>query len=103
MIEVTSETSMKHLHGMRLLSLRAATAAACAGNIDGNDQADNPAMTGNGPGGPAGMGGQGGTGNIPINGPVTSSPSPSVRFARLSHRQYDNTVRDLLRLPATTP
>jgi hypothetical protein len=35
-------------------------------------------------------------------GPIVSAPGPSTRFARLNHQQWENTVRDLLRLPALT-
>ena len=34
----------------------------------------------------------------PVTGPLASVPGPSSRFVRLSHRQWENTVRDLLRL-----
>ncbi len=37
----------------------------------------------------------------PFVGPIESAPSDSLRFARLNHAQYDNTVRDLLRLPGS--
>lgn len=35
----------------------------------------------------------------PFEGPIVSDPAPSSRFIRLNHRQWENTVRDLLRLP----
>jgi hypothetical protein len=35
------------------------------------------------------------------SGPILSAPGPSSRFFRLTHQQWENTVRDLLRL--TTP
>jgi hypothetical protein len=37
----------------------------------------------------------------PTTGPIASAPGPSSRFIRLSHAQWENTVRDLFRL--TTP
>jgi hypothetical protein len=37
--------------------------------------------------------------DAPITGTITSQPAPSTRFARLSHKQWMNTVRDLLSLP----
>lgn len=52
-----------------------------------------PGSPGATPGGPGG-GGDPGT-------PITSAPVAAPRLARLSHRQYENTVRDLLRM--TTP
>jgi hypothetical protein len=38
--------------------------------------------------------------SAPTTGPVASRAAASSRFARLNHRQWENTVRDLLRLPA---
>jgi hypothetical protein len=35
----------------------------------------------------------------PTSGPIASLPGPSSRFLRLSHKQWENTMRDLLRLP----
>ncbi len=43
---------------------------------------------------------------IPSTGLIESAPGPSTRFSRLSHRQWENTVRDLLKLtalPGLTP
>jgi hypothetical protein len=37
--------------------------------------------------------------SAPTTGPIASAPGPSSRFLRLSHKQWENTVRDLLRLP----
>jgi hypothetical protein len=37
----------------------------------------------------------------PITGPIASAPSESTRLARLSHRQYDNSLKDLLRLTSS--
>ena len=34
-----------------------------------------------------------------FQGPIVSTPLAATRFVRLSHRQWENTVRDLLRLP----
>jgi hypothetical protein len=36
--------------------------------------------------------------SAPVTGPIASSPGPSSRFLRLSHAQWENTVRDLFRL-----
>ena len=43
-------------------------------------------------------------GDIPLgtSGPITSVPADSTRFPRLTHQQWENTVRDLLRLPAVS-
>jgi hypothetical protein len=60
-------------------------------------------------GGPPGAGGSGGIlppppppppPGAPVTGPLASVPGPSSRFVRLSHRQWENTTRALLRLPA---
>ena len=58
----------------------------------------------------AGFGGMGGTGpsdasRPPVGtfaGPIVSSPSASSRFVRLNHAQWENTVRDALKLSAVT-
>jgi len=36
--------------------------------------------------------------DAPVTGPLASVPGPSSRLVRLSHRQWENTVRDLFRL-----
>jgi hypothetical protein len=36
---------------------------------------------------------------VPVTGPIASAPGLSSRFSRLNHAQWENTVRDLLRLP----
>lgn len=96
----------------------------CTGSvIDGNAFTDPPGMNGE-PGQPGqpgtpgaggslgGAGGSSGGGGVvppppppppadaPVTGPLASVPGPSSRFVRLSHRQWENTVRDLLRLTA---
>ena len=40
--------------------------------------------------------------NAPTTGPVASRAAPSSRFVRLNHRQWENTVRDLFKLPQLT-
>jgi hypothetical protein len=52
-------------------------------------------------------GGQAGAGAVvprppagSFRGPIVSQPSASSRFVRLSHRQWENSVRDALRLPS---
>jgi hypothetical protein len=90
---------------------------ACVGTIDSNTDegttgggvGNQPIVGGGPPGGygaganPAGGGGNGsqpGGGNGgPSTGIISSSPGPSSQFIRLSHLQWENTVRDLLRLP----
>ena len=69
-----------------------------------------PSGSGSGDEGSPGMGGPmtrpgGGTPNMPgVTPPPRDRPPPAAvattRFSRLSHRQWENTVRDLLRLPA---
>jgi hypothetical protein len=82
--------------------------SSCAGNVDTPDRAGS-GTTGSGDSPPAGMGGAGGMtapmpgggpGAVPAAGIIASSPGPSSRLVRLSHTQWENTVRDLLRLPA---
>ena len=64
------------------------------------------ATTGGGPGtggaggSTGGAGGSGGSGGAPM-GPITSRPSPTSRFIRLNHLQWENSVRDVLKLPAS--
>jgi hypothetical protein len=54
--------------------------------------------TGTGGGGGAG----GGPGPVAPGGIILSSPGPSSRLVRLTHTQWENTVRDLFRLPQAT-
>ncbi|HVR60259.1 MAG TPA: DUF1592 domain-containing protein [Polyangia bacterium] len=70
----------------------ALTATACSGVIG-------DAKTGSGG---SGTGPATKPGDIPLatSGPITSLPADSTRFPRLTHQQWENTVRDLLRLPA---
>jgi hypothetical protein len=49
-----------------------------------------------------GPGGGTGPGQTPAAGFIPSSPGPSSRLIRLSHLQWENTVRDLFRLPQPT-
>ncbi len=59
-------------------------------------------QAGNGPGVGTGMGTGGSTpqgpGGPTVIGPITSSPTDTVRLSRLSHKQWENTVRDLFRV-----
>jgi hypothetical protein len=45
-------------------------------------------------------GGAGGGAGTPM-GPINSRPSASSRFVRLNHQQWENSVRDVLKLPAS--
>jgi hypothetical protein len=76
------------------LSLLLALGPSCSGLIDGeagpNGGFGNPAGVDPDGDGPLGPGDQG---------PIASQPVPTSRFVRLNHRQWENTVRDLLRLP----
>jgi len=73
--------------------------AACTGDIAGRG---GPGEGTPGPGGAAGTGGPGGTvggsGSVPGNGAAEELPAPSTRAARLTHAQWENSVRDLFRL-----
>jgi len=76
--------------------LGAALALVLAGVAPGCDgQIMDPLGSGGGGGGPGGGGPGGG-------GALESTPAPSTRFARLSHEQWENAVRDLFRLDART-
>lgn len=108
-------------------ALALALSLSCTGNINGGAVGPtggpgNPA-TGSSPGTPGAAGtgtpgtpGAAGTGggaaglpgtsekpvDVPITGPIVSAPGASTRFARLNHAQWENTVRDLFRLPAAS-
>jgi hypothetical protein len=100
-----------------LLLLLVVLAASCTGAIERPEhETGNPwgsgapsSQPGQGPAsGPgASPGSQPGPGNVVprppagrFRGPIVSQPSASSRFVRLSHRQWENTVRDALRLSA---
>jgi hypothetical protein len=85
----------------------------CTGQIDGAAPSDQGAAGGPGATGAAGMAGPSGAAgtmampgmsglpmDVPVSGPITSAPGASSRFSRLNHAQWENTVRDLLHLPA---
>jgi len=82
-----------------------ALALGCTGSVTGQG-GGGPGPGGGGSGGPSGAGGTGspGTPGTPGGpgdlGPIVSAPGPSSRFSRLTHQQWENTVRDLFRLPA---
>src|SRR5258707_10116606 len=89
------------------------TAVSCTGSIGepgpgGSTAGNNPGTGDHGSsGGPgAGSGSTGGSGTgvpgKPATGIIPSSPGPSSRFLRLNHLQWENTVRDLFRLPQIT-
>jgi hypothetical protein len=88
---------------LTLLSL-----SSCGGNAgvpNGRGEAPGGTGTDDRPGGSSstGMGGaMAGPGSHPAppGGIIASSPGPSSSLVRLSHTQWENTVRDLLRLPA---
>jgi len=92
------------------MALGLALTVSCTGEIAGNGMpgATDPGTTGaaatpgvSGGAGTTGMPGVSGVPmDVPVTGPITSTPSTSSRFARLNHAQWENTVRDLLRLPA---
>jgi hypothetical protein len=76
----------------RLLAFFCLALPACAGNITGGGD---PAPTGEGPGATPGRP----PGAAPPSA-IVSQPGASSRFVRLTHQQWENTVRDLLGLPA---
>ncbi len=76
--------------------------AGCQGQLQG----ENPGPAQTNPGGA-------GTGNVSqpdlprpasgtFAGPIVSSPAKTTRFSRLTHKQWENTVRDVLKLTAVT-
>lgn len=76
--------------------------AACTGSVGDAEPGSGP---GTGPGaGPGSSGPVTKPGDIPITdmGPITSVPGDSTRLPRLTHQQWENSVRDLLRLPAVS-
>jgi hypothetical protein len=106
----------------KALALLAAAllAPACSASIEGaNNSGGGSRPKGSGPTGtepgtgdpvigpdgkpvpPTGMGMGGAGGPTLTTGPIISTPTDSSRFARLSHKQWENTVRDLLRLTAS--
>ncbi len=92
--------------GPRLLSAcTLLLALGCTGAVTGGltgDDPGSPGATAPRPGAPGAPGGPGGAPSMPGSptGPIASAPGPSTRFARLTHQQWENTVRDLLRLSA---
>jgi hypothetical protein len=81
--------------------------ASCTGAIgdaDGNPGSGASAGTGSGgttPSGVGGAGASGGTGGAPVAPGLTLDGAPILsRYVRLTHEQWENTVRDLLQLPA---
>jgi hypothetical protein len=66
-------------------------ALGCTGQIGGSAGDPTPST----PGAPAPV-----PADAPVTGPIASAPGPSSRLVRLSHRQWANTVGDLLRLGA---
>jgi hypothetical protein len=85
------EASGKRSTRFIALSFLLALGPSCSGSIDGE------AGPSGGFGRPADQGDDG-PGEW-VDGPISSAPSESSRFVRLNHRQWENTVRDLLRLP----
>jgi hypothetical protein len=93
----------------RLAVIALLIASACTGQVTGtvHDEDHGP-----GPGGAEGhdMGGRGGNAPLPVMGGSSAAGSGSLpqealvvsgpRFVRLTHLQWQNSVRDLLRLPA---
>jgi hypothetical protein len=72
--------------------------AACSGSISGGGTAPPGGGGSNNPGG-----GNGGSTPLPVDnptGPIASNPVASTRMVRLNNQQWENTVQDLLHLPA---
>jgi hypothetical protein len=104
-------TSVPSIRGRAALLLALALpAAACTGSIDAPDRkSDPPPAAGDPPTGkPPGVAKPTDPPPPPpptqgpraTEGPIDSVPVPGTRLARLSHKQWEATVKDLLRLPA---
>src|SRR5437868_5958540 len=102
---------LRALGGLRVVPI--VLAISCTGEIGSTGGNGGPGTTGGGPtgggptgGGPTGGGPTGGgpTGGGPTGGgpmgPLASQPGVTSRLLRLNHAQWENTVKDLLRLPA---
>ena len=86
-----------------LLLLGACTGVVIGEQNPGGFDPGNPQTPGSpgAPGSPVTPGSPGTPGGPPsASGPIASAPGASSRFSRLNHQQWENTVRDLLRLPA---
>jgi hypothetical protein len=79
-------------------------AGACTGTVEGTRAGEPGAGSGSNAPPHAGAAGGAPAAQIPTVGdahaPLDWAPAPTTRFARLSHRQYENVARDLLRLQA---
>jgi hypothetical protein len=91
-----SSPAVAHSVPVVLWSVVLSLAAACTGSLDGaagpSDHFDDPSQVGDGAPPP-------GIDSPTFLGPIVSAPAPASRFVRLSHRQWENTVRDALYLP----
>jgi len=85
-------STRSRFHG--LLALPLLVALSCTGQIGDDDPA------GGGPNGTGSGTTTGGSGGGSFNGTVVSQPGVTSRFVRLNHQQWENTVRDLLRIAA---
>ncbi len=100
------------LNRLVLVTVFAAGAVACTGELqgraNGGPTADGPAANTGNTGGSGMMGSDAGPnagGNIGGSGMMSGgagpvAPAATTRFARLTHRQWENAARDLLRLPS---
>ena len=71
------------------------------GTTTGGSGATTGGTTTGGTGATGGSGGStGGAGGSTGTGPIVSRPAPTSRFIRLNHQQWENSVRDVLKLPA---
>jgi Protein of unknown function (DUF1592)/Protein of unknown function (DUF1588)/Protein of unknown function (DUF1587)/Protein of unknown function (DUF1595)/Protein of unknown function (DUF1585) len=104
---VTSPISKRvsKLAGVALCALPTlALLVGCEGHLSGPDGANPGAAPAGNSGGSAGVT----PADLPrpavgtFAGPIVSAPPPTTRFMRLNHRQWENTVRDVLKLSAVT-
>lgn len=89
------------------VALRSASLSLILAGCQGQLQGESPGPSQTNPDGSAG------TGNVTqpdlprpaagtFAGPIVSTPAQTTRFSRLTHKQWENTVRDVLKLSAVT-
>jgi hypothetical protein len=101
---VSQSSFRTHWRHLRLACI-ALSLQACTGSVrDNAETTDGNGGNAGGGGDQANNGGDGGTGDTNQAGNFASPPEIAVsgtRYPRLSHAQWENTVRDLLRLPSS--
>jgi hypothetical protein len=92
---------MSSRHVLPFLAVSTLLLASCTAIIGGEGtEGGSGATPGGGSSTPGGGGVETPADISPFYGPIVTTPSSSTRFVRLNHVQYENTVRDVLRLSA---